>query len=170
MSQSTLDESEYLWKARSDLLHRVEVSIRYHRKRERFFDWLDKWAKAIAIIGGSAALADIGGREVVQWAAAIIALTSTFSLVFAFSEKARLHADLAAQYGLLESSILRKGEREFRDDDLNEWSAKVRMIEMREPPILPTLARLCDEENRKARGHSAGSPIPTYRRLIAQLF
>ena len=170
MDQPSSDESDYLWKSRSDLMHRLEVSVRYHRKRESYFDMLDRWTKAIAIVGGSAALADIGGRETVRWAAAIIATTSTAALVFGFSEKARLHNDLAAQFGVLESSIARRGERGFLENDLNTWNSELRMIETREPPILSTLARICEEENYRARGHSTTDKVPAYRRWFAQLF
>jgi hypothetical protein len=62
-------------------LYRAQLSALYHRKRERLLAFWDRAPKAVAIIAGSAAFANLGGPEAVKWAAAIIATTPTLALV-----------------------------------------------------------------------------------------
>ncbi|MFI0459917.1 MAG: hypothetical protein ACH254_20210 [Candidatus Thiodiazotropha endolucinida] len=150
MSDNT--EREYLWEKRHEVLYRVELSALYHRKRERYFDTLDRVIKAIAIIGGSAALSDVGGDSVVKIAAITITVTSTLSLVFDLSGRARRHADLAHEYSLIEKEIMEKGERDYSEEDTKQWAARTRNIESDEPPVNDKLIQLCQNQLARARG------------------
>lgn len=55
------DEADYLWGKRHTVLHRAELSVLYHWKREGFFAFWGRSVTDIAIIGGSAAFANAGG-------------------------------------------------------------------------------------------------------------
>jgi hypothetical protein len=148
----TEEVKQHLWKRRTDILYRIELSVCYHRKRERFFDSLDKFAKAIAVIGGSAAFANLGGDDWLPWIAATVTITSTLSLVIGFAEKSRRHSELANRFGMLASSVVAKGDRGYVEDNLNEWEARTREIEASEPPTLGTLVQICEAELYTARG------------------
>lgn len=142
----------YLWDRRHGLLYRVQLSVLYHQKRERYFDACDKIAKAIAIIGGSAALSRMGGPDLILYVAAVITITSTLSLVFGFSDRSKRHSELARSFRQLEAEICGKGERDFTEADLNAWTAKERTLEGSEPPALGALVILCQNELAMAQG------------------
>jgi hypothetical protein len=161
-------DHDYLWQRRDAVLQRTELSVLYHRRRERFFDLLDKCAKGIAVIGGSAVLAQLGDELAIQSAAAIITISSTAALVGSFSERARHHADLARSMRELEAAIVARGERDFSEDDLNVWESRERTIEVAEPAALPALVTLCQNQLAIARGHPESvRPLPLTHRLFA---
>lgn len=162
---------EYLWKRRHEILYRIELSALYHQKRERFFELCDKLAKAMAVIGGSAALANLGGASMVKVAAAIITVTSTLSLVLGFSDRARRHAEFARSFRELEGEVVALGERDFAEPDLNAWMARTRALESTEPPALSALVRLCQNELALAQGHPESvHPVAMHQRYLAHLF
>lgn len=140
------DDFDHLWAKRHEVLYRVELSALYHQKRERFFEACDKLAKAVAVIGGSWSLARLGGDGAMLYVAAAITLTSTLSLVFGLSDRARRHASLAADFRRLEADILAKGERDFAEADIGTWCGRERTLEAAEPPALGNLVRICQNE------------------------
>jgi hypothetical protein len=71
------DETRYLWGRRDAILQRAKISVLYHRKREPAFDLADRFSKANAVIGASAAFAGMGVPALVKTMAALIAVTST---------------------------------------------------------------------------------------------
>lgn len=149
---TTAENQDYLWDRRHAVLYQVQLSVLYHRKRERFLAFWDRAVSAVAIIGGSAALADLGGAAVVKVAAAAVAVTATGGLVFALAERARRHAELAGRFLALEGRIRRAGERTFTEDQLSDWSAEVCDLEASEPPALGALVVACQNELAQASG------------------
>lgn len=163
-------ERDYLWGKRHDVLCRVQISVLYHQKRERFFDVLEKLAKAVAVIGGSAAFARIGGAEAMPYVAAAITVTSTVSLVFGFSERSRRHADLARGFRQIEADIAAKGERDFAEPDVTGWVARTISLECGEPPALGALVTICQNELAAAQGQREMIvPLPLWKRMLAQV-
>lgn len=168
MTETT--NADYLWKRREDLLYRVQLSALYHRKRERFLAFWDRAITAVAIIGGSAAFASLGGASFVKIAAGIVAVTSTVGLVFGLAERSRRHSDLARQFLDLEARILRQGERDFTEDQLNQWDADRAQIETAEPPALGVLIVACQNELAQARNEFAHiHHLPWWQRLTMHL-
>ena len=47
------DLFEHQWNMRHELLFTTQVSYVYHRKRQRFYDLLDKGTKAITVLAGA---------------------------------------------------------------------------------------------------------------------
>jgi hypothetical protein len=167
----TDEEFRYLWGKRHNVLYKSELSTLYHRKRERFFDFWDRVITAIAIIGGSAAYANVGGPDAVKLAAATIAVTSTISLVFAFAARARTHAGLAQRFLELQARIVGRGERDFSESDVNEWESVFATLETQEPPTLSSLVRACQNELARARGdYGKIVPIRFWHRLTMHFF
>ncbi len=162
--------TDFLWNTRHDVLYRVQLAVLYHQKRERYFDGCDKIAKAIAIIGGSAALSRIGASDLMPYVAATITVTSTLSLVFGFSDRSKRHSELARSFRQLESEIVGKGERDFTEPDVSAWGAKTRALETSEPPALGALVIVCQNELAIAQGQRDRIvPLSWPRRALAQL-
>ncbi|MFA6312647.1 MAG: hypothetical protein WC681_14285 [Sterolibacterium sp.] len=160
----------YLWDKRHETLYRVELSILYHKKRERFFEVCDKLAKAIAVIGGSAAFAQLGGAEVMAYVGAGIVATSTLSLVFGLSDRSRRHAELAMNFRQIEAEIVARGERDFTETEVSVWASKVRMLESSEPAALGALVTICQNELAIAQGQpNKIVTVPLMHRALAHL-
>jgi hypothetical protein len=164
------DEHAYFWKLRHALLERIEISVRYHQKRERFFELFDKWVKVIAIIGGSVAFASLalsdGMRKTV---AALIALSSTLALVFGFTDRTKKHAELARKFRELEAKITSKGERGYQESDFGVWEGERGLLEATEPPALNALVTICQNEIFVANGQREKIVhIPLYQKIFSQ--
>lgn len=144
---------EYLWKRRDDVLYKARLSSLYHGKRERFLDLSDKLGKAVAVIGSSAALWKIADPNVLAWVLVPVAAWSALSLVFSLSDRAKRHAELGRQWREMIADIESKGEREFTETDVNEWTAAAAKLEASEPPTLGTLVALCQNQIALADGH-----------------
>ena len=130
--------------------YRVNLSVRYHRMRERFLALCDNGAKACALIASTAAfhaLANESGNT--YWSYAVIALftfPSLLSLAFSLSTVARRHAELAQKFLQLEADILAKDFWDVSPEDINRWESALRIIEISEPPALSYLVRICQNQ------------------------
>jgi hypothetical protein len=165
------DEFDELWKRRHRVLYRIELSVLYHRKRERFLDTVDRLIKTVALIGGSAAIAKASDADTVVKVGVAVALTSAASLVFAFSERARRHAEFARSFGELAANLLQKGEHNFAEEDLDDMDAKVRHLESTEPATLGALVVICQNELAVAQDHPEYvRPLPLHQRMLAHLW
>lgn len=166
-----MQQRELSWEKRHEILERIEISVRYHQKRERFFELSDKWVKAIAIIGGSVAFANLEPNDGTRKAlAALIALSSTLALVFGFADRAKRHAELTRKFRELDARIVQKGEISYMEADLGAWEAEERMLEANEPPALNALVKICQNEI----AITAGQPnkmvrIPYHQKLFSHL-
>lgn len=166
------DARDYQWKRFSDMRYRVELSILYHRKRERFFELLDKLGKAVSVIGGSAALWKLADPQVVMWSAAAVACTSTLSLVMAFSDRARKHSELARGHGAMLAAMTAAGQYAFEDAaNLDRWEAQLYELEAGEPPVLTALMIICENQIKIARGQAKEAvPLNRWHRWMAHLY
>ncbi len=142
-------KQRYLWGLRYDSLYHAQFSVIYHRKRERFFDAIDRSSKATMILFGSAAFASVDGSE---WFGLSVAVVASLSLVFDYSVKARQHADLARRFLEIEADIVSHGERDFNEEDLKQWKMQLVLAEADEPPTIRALAELCQAELDKSLG------------------
>lgn len=164
-----MSNEDHQWDRRCDLLARVELSALYHRKRELFLSRLDRVIKGIAVLGSSAAIARIGPPEALVWFAAAVAVTSTVGLVGGVADSARKHAELAASFKRLECDIANKGEHDFSEQDVDQWTGHMHEIEVEEPPELSALIRICQNEQAWARGQKHKVyRLAWYERMLAQ--
>lgn len=162
---------DYLWEKRYKLIYKLELSALYHLKRERFFDILDKIFKAFSLIGGSAAIFKISEVETVKYIAALITITSSLSLVLSFSDRARKHGEYAKNYRKLHASILRVGDRDFSENNINDWEAETLEIESSEPLALVLLTVVCQNEIAISRGDwDSVCKVPFYKIPFIHIF
>jgi hypothetical protein len=147
---------------------RLILSARYHDRREAFFDRWDKLAKGIAVIGGAASVTTLLAQSE-PWRVAValtITITSTASLVFALSQRARVHHDLKKRYQAIEAQFVSLSAP--TDEQVAAWFAEIAQIEGDEPPVLPALARICQNETMNQMGRMAYiQPVGFWRTLLA---
>jgi hypothetical protein len=93
---------DWLWDRRCYNVYRAELSTVYHRKRERFFALLDRCSKTLSLVAGTAAFSTyLASPEAKSFAGLVVAFATLPGLAFGWSDKARLHADLAQNVRLL---------------------------------------------------------------------
>jgi hypothetical protein len=164
MEMSAAEEKNY------EALYRIRVSVRYHQRRARWFESLDLWVKGISVLMGTAAVAALwkDHEDVAAWAAALITVGTTLSLVFGFSQKARLHSDFVRRYLELESELVSKIEPDL--PYIHGVNGRIRMLEGQEPAPLGALVTLCQNELARQDGQEAYVvPMRWYHRLFAHL-
>lgn len=130
------------------LLFSVRRSVRYHARRERFFDGVHDLGALAAAIFGSAAVASLLGQldpALVTATVTVTAVAGACELVFRTTKKARLHNDLAREFIALEKDIVLAGE-DLPEARLRELQARRLDVEAREPPALRVLDAMCHDE------------------------
>ena len=152
------------------LLFSIRRSVRYHHRRQRFFDNVHHWKTALALLAGSATmvtlLPHVDTRLPLAFAA-LVTVLSTLDLVWGTTLKARLHTDLARRFLELERTItLTKDPTEA---DLRTWAAQRLLIKAEEPPVLRVLTLLCHNEVLLAMDgpRSELYDVPGFKRLLA---
>lgn len=163
-----MEWDDEVWDQRHHLLYLCRISRIYHLKRERFFDTMDSCAKAVAILGGAAALQKVMGQDILVYVLAAITCSSTFSLVFAWSKKARSHADLAKLFLELEGRIIAKGF--FDEAQLGTFWSDYIKAEATETRSLGALVVLAENELAATEGRNKDiKPVNFLKRLFAQI-
>ena len=169
---SNPDLEQYRIDLRHNALYQAELSALYHRKRERFLALCDRAGKALALVAGTAAFSSIlGTAEAKSYAGLVVGIATLPGLIFAWADKARLHSELAQKYITLQSEIISVGERDFTEEQCFSWQARLRSIEVNEPPTLTILVRICQNQIAMAAGQSdAAYKISSTERFFAQIF
>lgn len=144
-----MPDAKYLWDRRCDVRLRALMNRIYYQERQRIFEFRDGFVKVVALLAGSVAFAKVADAQVIQYCAAAITVTSAGSLVFGFGNKARDSAKRSAEWALLERDIESAGERDYTEDQVNQWAARCNEIEASEPSAHPALLersyqRACD--------------------------
>ena len=157
-------------KSKQDLLFGVRRSIRYHIRRCRFFDRLNKTTKVLTAFAGSATLISAISKLGDEWTivfAAFVAIFATIDLVFSTSQSARNYQDLSRRFIQLEKKIYT-----MKPEDLEALTAERLDIEADEPPPLRVLDSICHNELRRAMGFGPDGDVRIrwYQRWFAQFF
>lgn len=139
------------------LLFGVRRSVRYHVRREQFFDRAHHVGMFITAFSGSATIATLlaGHSALVTAAAAATAIAGALDMVFGLARKARRHNNLAREFIALERDLVRAGE-ELPPPRLRELETARLDIEAREPPVLRVLDTMCHDELVTALGIEDG--------------
>jgi hypothetical protein len=111
-----------------NILYRIEISILYHRKRERFLDCWDRAGKVLVVLAVAVSLVRPS-----LWAAPLV-VPALCSLVFSWSARASKHAHLAQQFLALHADAV--GEYDPDEAMIANWDAQIRRIEIQEPSPL----------------------------------
>ena len=163
-------------KAYDDLLFEVRVSVRYHSRRQGFFQTCHSLVMAVVVLFGSATIAAFASALVEGWplwaklAPSVLAsVLGTFDLVIGFTEKAARHGDWMREFIRLERQ-LEAIRGEATDEDLAKITDERLGIESGEPTVLHVLNAICYNEMVRAMGYGDKVKISTVQRLLAQFF
>ena len=161
-----------------DLLFDVRRSVRYHDRRQRFYQNVQNFAVFVVLLFSMATVATFGtviGQVLPVWVKLLPAvLTSVLmglTLVYRIGEKAWLHADLKRRFIELEQH-LEQSHATCNGQLIPEVTKKRLEIETTEPPVLRVLDVLCHNELMRAMGYPRENlvPIGFWQRLFAPLF
>lgn len=169
--QLTETQLDHLWKERETILFRTVLNSRYHRRRERFFDGLERGTQAVALIGGTSAFAAVSTDWMVMVSGALVAVSGAVALVFGFAEKARRHAALAESFKRLEADVLGSSDYDLDEAQIMAWRGKRAEIESGEPPALRPLILMCENDMDVARGEpNKVVNLPPWLRVAGYFF
>jgi hypothetical protein len=157
MDDSPKSDWAYLNQRRHSLKERALANRLYQQARQRIHELREGIVKAASLAAGSVALANVSAPSIVQWAAAVITVGTSASLVFGWGAKSRDASRRAADWTLLERDIEAAGERRFSETQLDTWAARCNEIEAGEPAQNKILFERCSIQAAKALG--AESPI-----------
>ena len=159
-------DHDYLWKRRHEVKVRALTNRMYYQERQRIFECREGLIKAASILAGSIAFARVADQEIVQWCAAFITASSTTSLVFGYGNKARDSVKRSAEWALLERDIDLVGERDFTEQQINQWFATANEIEADEPAAHRILLERCYERAVDALGGTAEIKLGIFGRHL----
>ncbi|MBV7460469.1 MULTISPECIES: hypothetical protein [unclassified Acidovorax] len=153
-SAATLSDEKFdeIWKCRHELLNWAYITYRYHRKRQRFFDVVDKLTQVAAVGGGVA----VAGKTLTDYLPAVggaIAFTGVLALVFGYGDKRQCHKELAELAIQMVGDIASVPVPELSEAVVCAWEKNRTTISLREPASLKTLVAKCEWEQAVAEGH-----------------
>ena len=157
------------WQERGELLENLEISLRYYRRREWFFDKCDKLCNGLTIVGGAAVVSEYlsGGMALLGVGIAVFGM---LPLVFNFSEQRFTYRSLASQAceqigGIEAHSAL----AQVTDQWLDEAKLAYAKLSAQEPPTLAILELMCEQDYFVSRGiFDKVKHIPWWVRAFAQ--
>ncbi len=154
-----------LWTQRCATLHNAWVQIRYHRRRQRAFDLMDKGTKSITVVLG----ASLMGQYMVgflPWLATAITSMGLLALVFGYGDRKQLHKELAEQAAALVGAIEQVPSGDLTPAKTSAWNADYARLCAKAPPPLRTLSLMCEREQSIADGHPDHVPNPNFFRRV----
>jgi hypothetical protein len=159
-----------LWDRRHRVLSVLNVTGRYHRKRQRLFDLLDKATTTITVVLGGVVFSKQAQDSTSQIGMAI-ASVGLLALVFGYNDKKQLHKELADETYKLIAKIELIQNLALTDEIASKWEAEYNLLNAKEPPALRTLVEICEYEQAEAGGQSHQIPRPSwFRRFFADFF
>ena len=160
------------------LLMDVQRSIRYHDRRNGFYQGCLGLFQFIILMMGTATVATFGaeiGSSLPNWVRLLPSVLASAAvsamLVFRLGDKAWLHFDLKRDFSRLEQrlELIRSSHTQ---DQVSEIQAERLAIEAREPRVRRVLDTICDNELKWAMGYEKSdlAPIGFWQRWMAQFF
>ena len=162
--------SDSNWELRHEIIQKCRISALYHRKRERFFALCDKLSVSLSLIAGASATTDLlGTADAKAIAGAVVVLVTMPSIVFAWTDKSRLHGLLASKFIALEADI--EGAGVLEEAALHKFKERALKLDMEEPAQLSALTRICQNELSFASGNESNmKKIKFIERKFAHFF
>lgn len=155
-----------VWANRCGLHHKAWVQLRYHRRRQRFFDLADRGTKSLTVLLGASLL----GQHLQAWlplVASAISALGLLALVFGYGDRKQLHKELAETAANLIAAIEHVPAGELTPANAASWASDYARLCAKAPPPLKTLTLVCEREQATADGHPDHVPSqPFLSRLI----
>ena len=155
----------------STLLFGIRRSIRYHSRRQAFYESTDRWTSFVLLIlgSGSVALTLQGHSSLLLAAGTLVALISGLKLVFAVGQKASRHALLVRDFTRIERKLVADTSAEA----VKSAGLERLEIEATEPPVLRVLDVICHNELLRAMGYDDPRErvkVSGFQRIAANFF
>lgn len=141
-----------LWAQRCAVLHRAWVQVRYHRRRQRFFDLLDKVTKSATVVLGASLLGQYF-QPYLPWSATAITSLGLLALVFGYGDRKQQHKELAEQAAAVIAAIELVPVGALTDSCVAAWGSEYARLCAKAPPPLKSLSLICEAEQAAADGH-----------------
>lgn len=163
---------QHSWERRHAIVYGLQLSVLYHRKRERYYDMLERMLQTLvtasATSGVSLLLATDKKAEL--WLVGAAAVISMIQLAYSPAARARQHAQLASDYQVLWAEAAARGEH-WTDEDCNSFQSKSLRIGATSPPQLGALVVDCENELALAYGApSEVRRVPIYMRWLKHVW
>ena len=145
-----------------DLLFSVKRSAKYHKKRQQFFEWYERFIKIIITLSSLGIFITIlskMGEAFTLVVSAIVAFFATIDLIVRTSDSARLHSDLARRFLNLEKNMIQEDDKNISDKKLKSFQVERLEIESDEPAKKAILDIICHNELCKAMGYSVDEQV-----------
>ena len=144
------------------------MSIRYHSKRQGFFEGADQLSNFLLLVLSSGAIAAAlkGWPETISIIIGIgIAAATSIRIAFRVSSRAALHSHFVTEYTNLERLML------VEDELMVGWDSRLE-IEAEEPPTLINLSKVCHNEEIASQGLDPSYilKVSWFQRLMAPVF
>lgn len=163
-------DNDTVWTTRWEALYKADVSARYHRRRQRFFDLADKLTKALTVLLGATLMGTMI-KDSQPLAASAISSLSLLALVFGYSDRKQAHKELAEGFVTLIQQIEACPVGELTEAKAALWKAQATALDAKEPPTLTALITICEHAASAAAGHPGHVKLPLLpRRLVADFF
>lgn len=154
-------------------LFAVQRSIKYHTRRQAFYEAWNNVTNAAGILLGAGTVAALAHKLPLAAALSflfpvVITILATFNLVWGTTRRARLHNDLYRRFVELERKMISaqatdaQACRAFRGERL--------AIEADEPPIMFVVSVLCHNEVVRATGAGDYFEVPLWQRWLAHVW
>lgn len=160
------------------LLMDVQRSIRYHDRRQGFYQAILGVSQFIILMFGTATVATFGAKlgegwpEWVRLAPSVLASALVAAmLVFRFGDKAWLHMDLKRDFIRLEQR-LELMRHDHAPEQVSQVQADRLAIEVREPKVLRVLDTICHNDVMRAMGYGKDDLIAVgwFQKMAAPFF
>ena len=160
------------------LLFDVRRSVRYHDRRQGYYEAIRNLADFIVIVFGSATLAVFGASIGAEWPltvkllpAVLATVLTGIALVYGVGAKSALHASLKRRFIELQLDLEDDPVR-LDEGVIAEATRKRLRIEADEPPVLRVLDTLCHNDLLRAMGYDQDLYVPVgfWQRLFAPFF
>ena len=167
-----------LWNRRYDLLFKSWVQVRYHRRRQRFFDLVDKGTKAATLFLGASLFGKFLPSDVmpgtdipiVGFVGTAISALGLMALVFGYGDRKQMHKELAEIAANLVASIEATPASQLSAEKVAKWAEDYARMCAKAPPPLKTLTIMCEHEQSAMEGHGELIPRPHFlRRVVSQV-
>ncbi len=158
-------------KKHHDLLFGVCRSIRYHSRRQAFYESIDRWTNLLLLLLGSGAIA-LALENRPAWILSVgfsVSVISGLKLVYAFGSKAGKHGQFVKDFTRLEKQL----RTETSEEIITAVTQERLNLEASEPPVMRVLDVLCHNELIRAMGYDNEEEwvrVPWWQRLTANLF